>query len=139
MHRRSAVQAPTVQRFRVPAEVPATQEMREREFTGEARRIRNLIQQNTKDFDLMPRWPLEPEVCFAEALDTRKFMQQTQESAAGNLFQDAILEAMNTMTSTDVSIGNDTEAWKIASSCFVVVCAYVSTNTRTKDEEQHHK
>ena len=123
----SAVRAPTVQRCRVPAEVPATQEMREREFTGEARRIRNLIEQNTKDFDLMQRWSLEPEVCFAEALDTRKFMQQTQETAAGNLFEDAFLEAMNTMTSTDVSFVNDTEAWKIASSCFVVVLMLAQT------------
>ena len=54
-------------------------------------------------------------------------MQQTQESAAGNLFEDAILEAMNTMTSTDVSFGNDTEAWKRASSCFVVVLMLAQT------------
>lgn len=90
----SVVQAPTVQRFRVPAEVPTAQELREREFTGNARRMRNLIDQYTKDLDEMRKRPLEPEVCFAEVLDTRKFMQRTQESAAGNLFADAILEAM---------------------------------------------
>ena len=73
----SVVQAPTVQRFRVPAEVPTAQELREREFTGNARRMRNLIDQYMKDLDEVRRRPLEPEVCFAEVLDTRKFMQRT--------------------------------------------------------------
>ena len=117
----SVVQAPTVQRFRVPAEVPTAQELREREFTGNARRMRNLIDQYTKDLDEMRRRPLEPEVCFAEVLDTRKFMQRTQESADGDLFADTILEAMKTTLTADDIFGNDTEAWKLVSFCFVVV------------------
>ena len=117
----SVVQTPTVQRFRVPAEVPTAQELRERESTGNVRRMRNLIDKYTKDLDEMQSRLLEPEVCFAEVLDTRKLMQRTQEPAAGNLFADAILEAMKTTISTDVFFGNDTEACKLVSSCFVVV------------------
>ena len=57
----SVVQAPTVQRFRVPAEVPTAQELRERESTGNARRMRNLIDKYTKALDEMQSRPLEPE------------------------------------------------------------------------------
>ena len=117
----SVIQAPTVQRFRVPAEVPTTQELRERECTGNARRMLNLIDKYTKDLDEMQSRPLEPDMCLAEVLDTRKFMQRTQEPAAGNLCADAILEAMKTTLSTDVFFGNDTEACKLVSSCFDVV------------------
>ena len=129
----SVVQTPTVKRFRVPSEVPTAQELRERESTGNVSRMRNLSDKYTKDLDEMQNRPLEPEVCFAEVLDTRKLMQRTQEPAAGNLLADAILEAMKTTISTDVFFGNDTEACELVSSCFVVVLLWApATEPKTR-------
>ena len=123
----SVVQTPTVKRFRVPSEVPTVQELRERESTGKVRRMRILIDKYMKDLDEMQSRPLEPEVCFDEILDTRKLMQHTQEPDAGNLFADVILEAIKMTISTDVFFGNDTEACKPVSSCFVVVLLWAPT------------
>ena len=100
----------------------------------------NLIDKYTKDLDEMQSRPLEPEVCFAEVLDTRKLMQRTQEPAARNLFADAILEAMKSTISTDVFFGDDTEACKLVSSCFVVVLLWApAPEPKTRSNTTNHR